>query len=520
MANSVKNELHFEGKPEKIAELLEGIRPLQQSEDEECNLIDFNRLIPMPQELNLDAGGCEYGAIRAYLSAANPDAPDFGVEKLSCDQFDKAYHYFCERNQNQETELLSPEELEKTRGAQVAYASLISENTGATFEIKKTEQDLITIGKAYIDNLLRFEATQWYDWRYRHWGSTKNAYEQSYDAESQTLYFTSAWTPVEPIYQMLSQRYPEVDVVVRWAEENYGFLVGTVEYKNGQKVKEDIPEEYTYKAYQLSRDIWGYNPDGDYEEGYFYEYQSDKPCETEHTIRYQVAFEGPGEQIAEMLGNIHGADENTVIDFNKIVPMPEELDVSYSSLYEQSLRMYLSAVNPFVGETGFDKMSEEEFNVMYNFLYQSVVEADERQSSMVPPELLEKYRYHDGVDYVAEGEKYIRNLRKYNYPTWFEWRTDNWGVEFNAYHQSFDSAVNTLRFETVIGENFDYTCRPVLEQLSKQYPDVTLKVQWVSNGVCANAEQYSLKGGVRSNVKKSTERTKAYKELKEILLGN
>ena len=62
MPNHVINILSFEGDKTKIRQMLEDIK------DDECGLhsVDFNKIIPMPPGLDLEAGSCTQAGLDAY----------------------------------------------------------------------------------------------------------------------------------------------------------------------------------------------------------------------------------------------------------------------------------------------------------------------------------------------------------------------------------------------------------------------------------------------------------------------
>ena len=62
MPNNVTNIIEFQGKDEQIKKLLEEVR----DDEEDIGSIDFNKLIPMPKELDITAGSVTDKGLRAY----------------------------------------------------------------------------------------------------------------------------------------------------------------------------------------------------------------------------------------------------------------------------------------------------------------------------------------------------------------------------------------------------------------------------------------------------------------------
>lgn len=78
MPNHVTNRLNLIGDQSRIDELLDKIK----NDELGRGTIDFNKIIPMPEALDVESGSVESDAIKAYLKAACPITDDYGVKKL------------------------------------------------------------------------------------------------------------------------------------------------------------------------------------------------------------------------------------------------------------------------------------------------------------------------------------------------------------------------------------------------------------------------------------------------------
>lgn len=168
---------------------MEGIKdlPLFEIEDGEMRF-DFNKLIPMPESLNLDSGSIEEIAIEAALRN------DFRVSKMSDDVF--------------------ADDIKRSR---------------------KTEEVLIKLGRQYISNKSLYGATTWYDWRRSNWGTKWNAYDCVLDNEDDnTIMFQTAWSKPTPIIEKLAELYPNKKIEHWWADEDMGSNSGYCCYENGE----------------------------------------------------------------------------------------------------------------------------------------------------------------------------------------------------------------------------------------------------------------------------------------------
>ena len=95
-------------------------------------------------------------------------------------------------------------------------------------------------------------------------------------------------------------------------------------------------------------------------------------------------------------------DKAEFLDFDKIIPMPKELDIQSGSDGELG-RAYLL-------KEGTDYISKEE-----------VIKRIEERTKEERNEILRL------------GQAYIDNEKKYGFPTWYEWRNHNWGTNWPCY---------------------------------------------------------------------------------------
>ena len=85
MPNHITNILKFEGDSEQVHAMLDKIK----SDELGFGSIDFNKIIPMPESLNIEAGSRTDEALYVCMMALNPAAPDMGIPKLSREEYQK-----------------------------------------------------------------------------------------------------------------------------------------------------------------------------------------------------------------------------------------------------------------------------------------------------------------------------------------------------------------------------------------------------------------------------------------------
>ena len=90
MPNHVMNRITLDCSDERAKEIMEAVQYDPNPEDEEntgLGTLDFNKLIPMPPSLMIEAGSSTEQGIEVYLTAVNPNAPDYDLPKMAEDKF-------------------------------------------------------------------------------------------------------------------------------------------------------------------------------------------------------------------------------------------------------------------------------------------------------------------------------------------------------------------------------------------------------------------------------------------------
>ena len=167
--------------------------------------LDFNRILPMPESLDVTEGSVTKTAIHAYLL----DKKD-GKRKLS--EKEKELLKDCKRFSDEKT--LRNEKPEK-------FAELVEQ------------------GKVYVDNLEKYGHTSWYGWCVENWGTKWNAFDGWQDGEDE-IGFVTAWSPPMGVICELSKKYPEERITVEWSEE--GGYSGRFSFENGELVEDEENE--------------------------------------------------------------------------------------------------------------------------------------------------------------------------------------------------------------------------------------------------------------------------------------
>ena len=106
-----------------------------------------------------------------------------------------------------------------------------------------------------------YKDNNWYDWRYKNWGTKWNAYGYkdgiTYYENKDQICFLTANSCALKIVEVLSRQYPDVLFEFRYADENLGYNCGEISVIAGEVINANLPQEGTCEAQKLAADIMG-----------------------------------------------------------------------------------------------------------------------------------------------------------------------------------------------------------------------------------------------------------------------
>lgn len=240
MPNDVTNILEFDCGIEQSTEIMEFLREKGKG----YGTIDFNKLIPMPESLDITEGSETDRGIEIYLTAVNPKTKDYGIPKMSESDFSVLFRLLSnERHFGLYNAKLNDDEIEEyTKSSSFAYC--------------------YKIGEVAANNMKQYGATTWYKWCIKHWGSKWNAYDcVDVDPGDGCMIFYTAWDSVPNVIRKISEKFPNVTMHYSWADEDLGSNTGRLTFKYGQEIDRDIPPDQSLHAYEIACDAWGYDID-------------------------------------------------------------------------------------------------------------------------------------------------------------------------------------------------------------------------------------------------------------------
>ena len=215
MANEVTNILEFDCSEERFKEILDFIKV----DGSYPGSVDFGKLVPLPELLMQPSDAEErqgYEIYKKYLGNTW-DEPD--------DYFKEAYRY----------ELLKEENV---------------------------DPEVFEIGKRFYEKLVKLEPFLKDRWCAENWGTKANAFDcDEVSPDDMYLSFRTNWSEVHGLVQKLSERFPDVCICYKWADEEIGHNVGRCYYENGEVFDDYEPCSGTKEAYLLSAEMHGLGTD-------------------------------------------------------------------------------------------------------------------------------------------------------------------------------------------------------------------------------------------------------------------
>ena len=253
MPNHVLN--HITIKSDRTIEILKAIAYDNNENNEKIGTIDFNKIIPMPESLDITSGSTTTNGIEVCLTAINPDTPDYGHPKLDAETFKK----LCEM-------------LRKDNFG-IAYNTALPEGKMAELDKADNLKEMVELGKTAIHNVMTYGSTTWYEWRIKNWDTKWNSYDVR-DMEingdgSYTIKFCTAWNAPHRVIRELAKKYPDAEITHMWADEDLGSNCGQITYSNGEAQSSwfstdgegSNTKEGREKNLRFAATLWGYDPD-------------------------------------------------------------------------------------------------------------------------------------------------------------------------------------------------------------------------------------------------------------------
>lgn len=209
--------------------------------------LDFNKVIKMPNDLNIEFSSVSEKGLCLYLTMINPKVNYFGKteDKYSTDEYDTLIHklnnHFIVNDKN------------------IIYTSNQVEEI--LNEDPNYKNKLLKLGKQQIENLLKYNALNWYEWSINNWGCKWNATNFEIIDKCKGILFETPWDPPIPIILEISRQNPDIKIAFLYSDEEIGYNVGYVLCSKGKIDFKGNFKDGTKDAYLLAFDLWGCKDD-------------------------------------------------------------------------------------------------------------------------------------------------------------------------------------------------------------------------------------------------------------------
>lgn len=162
-----------------------------------------------------------------------------------------------------------------------------------------------------------------------------------------------------------------------------------------------------------------------------------------------------------MIEKVRGSD--SAFDFEKIVPMPESLNIESGSTTDYALAI----IEYYDGDSSaLKKVLEYPWVKSMN-----IVKLDDLANHLIKTEKAN----------MINGLKAKHNMKTYGHKDWYDWKVHHWGTKWNAYDGDKEWSPfgqgKFIRFVTAWGPPV-----PVIEKLSKEFPSLAFDLRYSVEG--------------------------------------
>lgn len=179
------------------------------------------------------------------------------------------------------------------------------------------------------------------------------------------------------------------------------------------------------------------------------------------------------EKIVESICN-----EDSKLDFEKIVPMPESLKITSGSITQKSLDAFMHSIE-----------NSAEYRVYENLLYEHKYKArrmtNEEFEDFIETTIGDHVFFDDNKalnskdEVLSFGKQVADNLIKYGCMDWYDWSIAHWGTKWNA--DTIEISENTILFETAWSPPIQ-----AMQELTRKYPKAVFTLDFSDEQICVD----------------------------------
>jgi len=252
MPNWVKNKVKFD---KRFKEIVGSVINTGETE----NYLDFNKIKPMPESLNLIAGSNkDYAVLYAIMKMKGTSKFQDTIEKLKgmteCSYIVANYLIAFDKCNDIDTTTIETIEKEAEK-----FEKMLKSGERYPFDDVDYEKlgihNFEDLGNVYINNVINYGYDTWYDWSIKNWGTKWNS-RNTYVGDDY-VEFETAWScPVE-VLMALSEKFSDVKIIVEYADEDIGSNCGGFILLNG-KIHNHFEgdDDFALNLWNYDKDEW------------------------------------------------------------------------------------------------------------------------------------------------------------------------------------------------------------------------------------------------------------------------
>ena len=212
--------------------------------------VDFNIVIPRPEELDITSGSHSYDVQSRYFHTEEAERKLAKQRRIIGNVLEILYNNTMTQEEFVK-KVMADEKLIKKIKAFKGWYSRKSKNIKYAMKKKELTEALENYIKGFF-NIKRYGERDWYDWSIKNWGTKWNAGATVVDSD--VIEFQTAWSTPIPVFVELSKRLKDITINVDYADKDIGSNCGTLEILNGNvhQFEPENPEKFAC-------DIWGYD---------------------------------------------------------------------------------------------------------------------------------------------------------------------------------------------------------------------------------------------------------------------
>lgn len=190
---------------------------------------DFDKIIPMPKELEIPSGSSTEDGITCAKWFAHPDCPETSdiIPKMTPEQYEFLLHQLRIRQTTDLNALAL--EMHKVRKLHRSFHPDDPEQE------QQDWNNVLQLGKQACSNAMVYGATTWYEWCISNWGTKWNVNQpdSSLIEASGSVWFETAWSAPIPILRQIVKQLADTQglhgtftIEHKWADEDLGSNCG------------------------------------------------------------------------------------------------------------------------------------------------------------------------------------------------------------------------------------------------------------------------------------------------------